>query len=507
MPSVIRIGCRVSSKVGPLTLVSPGAKRRTRSLFHGIVLSSGRDDYADKNKWKVLWIECGKCCDASASSLKLVALPVSNFDIKMYESLRECDYYETKKSFLEFVDKDSFTPNFEVDSNNIPSDETPTVPATSTGTSETDDNFAVETLLQLSASSSHGTSTNLLPIIDPSIDIVELTDNSEQNSQRTEDTSTPDNVTLNVVDDSDLFDPNSIVEEIIIHETGDKHTAARLKYVSEKEGEMGKAVKVKCGNLDPIEWTVVGDVKEANVAPIRNKHSEIGIKEFDFSKFEVWKGKYGRINLLHLLIHLWPGDWRSQLEEVNTILLDTERQGRRVKKKKPISENEFFVFFGVLLAARLEGKVGSMWENESTATDQMFSKVVNYTEYMSYTRFKDIRGVMSFVFQDKSKEGLDDWWMILGGINGFNENRKKVINAPNVKVLDETMSAFCPQTTKTGNLPHLSYIMRKPEPLGTEFKTCAAAKLGEFHYNMLSISTIILYILIYNLILTRYSIC
>ena len=27
------------------------------------------------------------------------------------------------------------------------------------------------------------------------------------------------------------------------------------------------------------------------------------------------------------------------------------------------------------------------------------------------------------------------------------------------------------RTTKTGTLPNLSFVMRKPEPLGTEFKT------------------------------------
>ena len=99
MPAVIRIGCYVSSKVGPLTLVSHGARRRTRPLFHGIVLSSGRDDSTDKNMWKVLWVECGKCCDVSASSLKLITLLAHDFNITLYESLRECDYYETKKSF------------------------------------------------------------------------------------------------------------------------------------------------------------------------------------------------------------------------------------------------------------------------------------------------------------------------------------------------------------------------------------------------------------------------
>ena len=33
------------------------------------------------------------------------------------------------------------------------------------------------------------------------------------------------------------------------------------------------------------------------------------------------------------------------------------------------------------------------------------------------------------------------------------------------------MSAYRPCTTKLGRLPNISYILRKPEPLGTELKT------------------------------------
>jgi hypothetical protein len=48
--------------------------------------------------------------------------------------------------------------------------------------------------------------------------------------------------------------------------------------------------------------------------------------------------------------------------------------------------------------------------------------------------------------------------------------------------MDESMSAFRPRTTKTGNLPHLSYVMRKPEPLGTEMKngTCSKTNIMMF---------------------------
>ena len=47
------------------------------------------------------------------------------------------------------------------------------------------------------------------------------------------------------------------------------------------------------------------------------------------------------------------------------------------------------------------------------------------------------------------------------------------------KTFDEAMSAYCPRTTASGNLPHLSNIQRKPEPLGTEYKvtSCSATKM------------------------------
>jgi len=89
---------------------------------------------------------------------------------------------------------------------------------------------------------------------------------------------------------------------------------------------------------------------------------------------------------------------------------------------------------------------------------------------------------MVFVFADKTLKGKDDWWQVLGGVNRLNENCKKIFQAPNIRVLDESMSVFFSRTTKTGNLPYLSFILRKPEPLGTEFKTLAAVSIGTFEF-------------------------
>ena len=69
-----------------------------------------------------------------------------------------------------------------------------------------------------------------------------------------------------------------------------------------------------------------------------------------------------RINFLDLLIHLWPGDWRAQLTDLNHMIqkeykekVRNTRHGR-VKKIHEITEREFWVFWGLILAARLEGR-------------------------------------------------------------------------------------------------------------------------------------------------------
>ena len=157
-----------------------------------------------------------------------------------------------------------------------------------------------------------------------------------------------------------------------------------------------------------------------------------------------------------------------------------------------ITESEFWKFFGLMLAARLEGRVGMLWDSASAEPPGILRRV-DYTSHMTRTRFQEIRKYMAFVFANKTlNKGKDDWWQVFGGVNGLNENRKEIVQAPNIRVLDESMSAFRPRTTKTGNLTYLSFILRKPEPLGTEFKTLAAVrrmKVERLNYYLLLLIT------------------
>ena len=64
----------------------------------------------------------------------------------------------------------------------------------------------------------------------------------------------------------------------------------------------------------------------------------------------------------------------------------------------------------------------------------------------------------------------DKWNAIRPLIDGFNENRRRTVESSNRKVVDECMSAFQPRTTAYSLLPHLTFVLRKPKPLGTELK-------------------------------------
>lgn len=44
-------------------------------------------------------------------------------------------------------------------------------------------------------------------------------------------------------------------------------------------------------------------------------------------------------------------------------------------------------------------------------------------------------------------------------------------------ILDKQRSSYCPSVTKLGGLSNISYILHKPEPLETEFKTAALSSL------------------------------
>ena len=74
-------------------------------------------------------------------------------------------------------------------------------------------------------------------------------------------------------------------------------------------------------------------------------------------------------------------------------------------------------------------------------------------------------------------KGTDNFWKIRGLIDRFNDSRSQIDSGVE-KTADESMSAIRFRITPKGELPHYSYIFRKPEPLEKEMKNVVCSSSG-----------------------------
>eukprot|EP00873_Tetraselmis_striata_P008512 jgi/Tetstr1/428776/TSEL_018764.t1 len=75
--------------------------------------------------------------------------------------------------------------------------------------------------------------------------------------------------------------------------------------------------------------------------------------------------------------------------------------------------------------------------------------------------------------------GPDTWQMSTQMVEDFNHNRMMIMLVMGVWItFDEAMGAYQPRSTNTGGLPNISFIKRKPKPLGTEGKTACDCATG-----------------------------
>ena len=102
----------------------------------------------------------------------------------------------------------------------------------------------------------------------------------------------------------------------------------------------------------------------------------------------------------------------------------------------------------------------------------------DFGRFMTKSRFFYIFTAARFCKGQPNVAGEGDWAMFDRGPSDYNANRLRNIRPGPTLVLDESMSAWRPRTTELGGLENLSYIKRKPEPLGTEFKVAVDGKSG-----------------------------
>ena len=278
----------------------------------------------------------------------------------------------------------------------------------------------------------------------------------------------------------------------------DIHGSQRVGIEAEKTLMIGNTVTV-AGQL----WSVRGDIEPEDIGieypnEEHEEFAELGLRSEAAlprrcrSNNEVNAGirasprntpvkrvEPGENETIHnFFLTLFPVNWQTSLKRLNQEIENRNAEHRvRQQKMAVVTANEYWVFIGLLLLCGLS-KTGGV-EGLYKIKTQGILKSVNGAEYMSKRRFKAIKTKWVSQFSDPVQKVTNAWWMVARLVQGFNLNRSKTVASSRTKTLDESMSAYRPQTAKTGNLPNISFILRKPKNLGTELKTIATKGCNE----------------------------
>jgi len=228
------------------------------------------------------------------------------------------------------------------------------------------------------------------------------------------------------------------------------------------KGLLGKEVLVKHKNKS-IAWTVIEDWDPEE--PVLEIDTAFGLKSFDSRQY-----KQSEV-LAHLFLHLSFADWRVTLDKMNQAINEANNNNNK-KRVRVFSAEEFLTALGLMIgAAEYGGRGSQLWEGQADCCGgEKWESLVpdpNFDGIMKQYRFKDFRHFFPFAFKSETlKNNNDPWWEFAEAVNEFNNNRKTKLNLPKWLVVDESMSSWKPRQSPTGGLPNISFILRKPKPLG-----------------------------------------
>jgi hypothetical protein len=182
----------------------------------------------------------------------------------------------------------------------------------------------------------------------------------------------------------------------------------------------------------------------------------------------------------HLLFFfLLSKNWKSKVVKLNEIVQEANAK-ERGSRIRPFTEREFLICLGIMVAAPGFNCRGSeLWAKDNTGTPGADPKTwqtimisPNFGQYLGESRFKEFQKLIPRLWENPTAKESDPWWEFSAAVKEFNKQRRDLIRASSWKVEDESMSAWCPRKTKTGGLPNISFIIRKPEPLGNYMFVC-----------------------------------
>jgi hypothetical protein len=249
---------------------------------------------------------------------------------------------------------------------------------------------------------------------------------------------------------------------------------ARVKQLAKEKirGLLGTEVTCKSGNKT-MKWKVISEHEPEEV--LQDEVGKFGLCDFNLKE-------YRQDDVLcYLFLKLTFLNWKEKVDLFNASYKKSGLKGRL------FSRQEFLTGLGLLIAAAEFSQNGKELfrkgdqkcydENDKENWTSMVPHP-GFDNYMSYSRFKEFRRFLPDIWVDETRKEMDPWYKFSSAIDDFNMIRRTSIRFSKWKVADESMSAWRPRTTALGGLPNISFVVRKPEPLGTEFKTSACPTTG-----------------------------
>ncbi|KAL1499847.1 hypothetical protein AB1Y20_012531 [Prymnesium parvum] len=144
------------------------------------------------------------------------------------------------------------------------------------------------------------------------------------------------------------------------------------------------------------------------------------------------------------------------------------------KRKTTLGEVVQFWGYMVAICQVPNEPVESMWRTKSAPGD--LTPPPNFGVHgMTKNRFKKLRALQGMMYQEDEADldPNDDWRYCRSVVDSFNDRRLKLVVPSYLLVADEAMSAWLGQEgvvpgvgANSKPIPFLSFIERKPEPLG-----------------------------------------
>jgi len=251
--------------------------------------------------------------------------------------------------------------------------------------------------------------------------------------------------------------------------SGKDYTTIKRQAWDKVKSLLGQEVVVKTKKNGSMTWKVIESIDNDNVI-LEHDNSQYGLKDFSCSHY-----KKSEI-VASIFLRLMFRDWREKLEKLNKAVLASKSKCRLFTSK------EFLTGLAIIIGAAEFARRGcdlfsvkdQLVDDDDDDDNDAWPSLCqdpHFEQYMPFSRWKDLRRFFPEIFVDEGKKETDPWYRFSSAIDEFNSLCQSEVLCSKWISIDETMSAWKPRKTALGGLPNISFIVRKPEPLGKTLRT------------------------------------